>query len=249
MLLTTGCAGRGVAGSGLHGSDSNMERQGRAGGAAAGPARERKARGRRALTTAQRVDRVADRAVINEYMEELMKVRRILQKVRLEHALLEAYQADGWCSASREKVKPVAEIARARAKLVQYKADLKECIKAMDESGGDRSIDLAHYDSDGELGEEHIFCGKCGIYESWDENDIILCDGNCHRAYHQLCVRPPIDLDAIGEGEPWLCPACDAKASDVGNCTPVPSLPATGALGESEGRGRFDSDREPSSYS
>jgi len=170
-----------------------------------------KARGRRALTTAQREVRVADRAVLNEYMAELVKVRKVLQKVRMENALLEAYQADGWCSASREKVKPVAEIARARAKIQQYKAELKKSIQTMDESGGDQPIDHAHYDSDGELGEEHIFCSKCGEYESCDDNDIILCDGNCRRAYHQKCVMPPIDLDAIAEDEPWLCPACDAK--------------------------------------
>mmetsp|Transcript_1674 Transcript_1674/g.4824 ORF Transcript_1674/g.4824 Transcript_1674/m.4824 type:complete len:336 (+) Transcript_1674:180-1187(+) len=87
----------------------------------------------------------------------------------------------------------------------------RSSLQTMDESGGDQPIDHAHYDSDGELGEEHIFCSKCGEYESCDDNDIILCDGNCRRAYHQKCVMPPIDLDAIAEDEPWLCPACDAK--------------------------------------
>lgn len=112
----------------------------------------------------------------------------------------------------------------------------------MDESGGDKAIAESAYDSDGELGEEHIFCAKCGDFEarcfphllpdalikpswwpvspcpaaSWmgsavlatvqgqapgpsggmvaevnltfalllqstDDNDILLCDGNCSR--------------------------------------------------------------------
>lgn len=31
--------------------------------------------------------------------------------------------------------------------------------------GGDTAIDIAHYDSDGGLAEEHIFCAKCRMYE------------------------------------------------------------------------------------
>ena len=43
------------------------------------------------------------------------------------------------------------------------------------------------------------------------ENDIILCDGPCNRAYHFACVRPPITEADISEEEGWLCPACDTK--------------------------------------
>ena len=45
------------------------------------------------------------------------------------------------------------------------------------------------------------------------ENDIILCDGNCRRAYHEKCLEPPQDITSLPEDEGWLCPACDAKAS------------------------------------
>lgn len=49
------------------------------------------------------------------------------------------------------------------------------------------------------------------------DNDIILCDGECNRAYHFLCVDPPVDPSALGEDEDatWYCPACAAK---VGSC-------------------------------
>lgn len=48
------------------------------------------------------------------------------------------------------------------------------------------------------------------------ENDIILCDGNCCRAYHEKCLEPPQDITSLPEDEGWLCPACDAKASPSG---------------------------------
>lgn len=48
---------------------------------------------------------------------------------------------------------------------------------------------------------------------AWQENDIILCDGNCRRAYHEKCLDPPLIASALPEDEGWLCPACDAKVS------------------------------------
>ena len=43
------------------------------------------------------------------------------------------------------------------------------------------------------------------------DNDIILCDGMCNRAYHVRCLVPPVDPEALPEDEGWLCPACDRK--------------------------------------
>jgi hypothetical protein len=56
------------------------------------------------------------------------------------------------------------------------------------------------------------------------ENDIILCDGDCRRAYHERCLDPPIDASALPEDEGWLCPACDAKVGHHTSCV----LPARG---------------------
>jgi hypothetical protein len=44
----------------------------------------------------------------------LNRLRSQLSRLRHEQALVEAYAADGWRGASREKVKPVAEIKRAK---------------------------------------------------------------------------------------------------------------------------------------
>ena len=44
------------------------------------------------------------------------------------------------------------------------------------------------------------------------DNDIILCDGPCNRAYHTQCLVPPVNAEELPEDEGWLCPACDRKA-------------------------------------
>lgn len=64
----------------------------------------------------------------------------------------------------------------------------------------------------GELDAEDVFCSACGHAEATDENDILLCDGFCERAYHQRCVVPPVATEDIPPGdEGWLCPLCDAR--------------------------------------
>ena len=45
------------------------------------------------------------------------------------------------------------------------------------------------------------------------ENDIILCDGMCNRAYHVRCLVPPVNPEELPEDEGWLCPACDRKVT------------------------------------
>ena len=40
-----------------------------------------------------------------------------------------------------------------------------------------------------------IFCAKCKVQDSGENNDIILCDGFCDRAFHQMCLVPPLETD------------------------------------------------------
>jgi len=62
-----------------------------------------------------------------------------------------------------------------------------------------------------------IFCACCLSAEADDDNDIVLCDGDCSRAYHLRCLQPPLTLADLpaDEEEGWLCPACDAKVDAV----------------------------------
>ena len=45
------------------------------------------------------------------------------------------------------------------------------------------------------------------------DNDIVLCDGDCNRGYHEQCLQPRIHAGQLPEDEGWLCPACDAKVT------------------------------------
>lgn len=56
------------------------------------------------------------------------------------------------------------------------------------------------------------------VHELVQDNDIILCDGDCHRAYHEKCVEPPLNASTLPEDEGWLCPACDAKVCPLSSC-------------------------------
>ena len=82
--------------------------------------------------------------------------------------MVEAYAADGWRGAAREKVKPVAEIKRAKEQIQRCKEVIRDCVRVCDEAEGDTSIPAELFDSDGELDLDHIFCAKCKGNESTD---------------------------------------------------------------------------------
>lgn len=137
---------------------------------------------------------------------------------RQEQALIEAYEAEGWRGAAREKVRPVQEILRAKAQVRSSVAILRDCLRVCDEAEGDRAIPAELFDADGELDQRHIFCAKCGRNDATDDNDIVLCDGPCNRAYHCTCLVPPLDINLLNEDEGWLCPACDHKVRGFLGC-------------------------------
>jgi hypothetical protein len=71
------------------------------------------------------------------------------------------------------------------------------------------------FDSDGEVDVAHIFCAKCRRGSSSDDNDLVLCDGPCNRAFHECCLNPRLVAADLPEDEGWLCPSCDAKVGEV----------------------------------
>ena len=127
--------------------------------------------------------------------------------------MLMAYDAEGWKGASREKLKPHAELTKARDTITRCLQIMRDCVKICDEAGGDKAIPRECFDEEGEVDCNDIFCGRCRESDSTDDNDIIMCDGMCDRAYHMKCVFPPLDASILEDDseEGWLCPACDRK--------------------------------------
>ncbi|KAF8053149.1 hypothetical protein N665_1458s0007 [Sinapis alba] len=65
---------------------------------------------------------------------------------------------------------------------------------------------------DGSIHHDHIFCAECNSREASLDNDIILCDGTCNRAFHQKCLDPPLETESIPPGDQgWFCKFCDCK--------------------------------------
>lgn len=68
----------------------------------------------------------------------------------------------------------------------------------------------------GETDAADIFCSACGMADDRSDDDILLCDGFCDRAYHQSCVVPVVKTEDIPpEDEGWLCPRCDARVDVI----------------------------------
>ena len=130
-------------------------------------------------------------------------------------ALIDAYVFDGWRGASKDKLKPTAELSRAREKIFNCKLKIRELFKGLELDPNEREITTVE-DEFGEVDVEDIFCSKCALADDRDDDDILLCDGFCDRAYHQSCVVPPVaNEDIPPDDEGWLCPLCDARVDVI----------------------------------
>jgi hypothetical protein len=149
----------------------------------------------------------------NEYDRALGTFKGQISRFRQEQQMIMTYNADGWKGASKEKLKPHGELTKARETIARCLKVMRECVKICDEAGGDLAIPPESFDEEGEIDANNIFCGRCRTNDSTDDNDIIMCDGMCDRAYHMKCVFPPLDASILEDDaeEGWLCPACDRK--------------------------------------
>ena len=76
----------------------------------------------------------------------------------------------------------------------------------------DTHVPLKDIDEDG-IKEENIFCAKCLKSAVSPGNDIILCDGVCSRAYHQLCDERKLQNKDIPPGDnDWFCLQCEVSS-------------------------------------
>ncbi|MCO5599593.1 hypothetical protein L7F22_053699 [Adiantum nelumboides] len=141
-----------------------------------------------------------------------MRVKYLMNIIMRERSLLDAYSADGWKGQSAEKIRPEQELKRAETQILQSKIKIRQELEKLHLLSFQGSIQESAFDDDGQIYFDDIFCAICKAKEVYPENDIILCDGACNRAFHQFCLDPPLRTEDIPPGDDgWLCPVCDSK--------------------------------------
>ncbi|XWS71000.1 hypothetical protein CRYUN_Cryun03dG0099200 [Craigia yunnanensis] len=132
--------------------------------------------------------------------------------MKLEQNLIDAYSGEGWKGQSREKIKPEKELQRAKKQILKCKLGIREAICQLASLSSVGSIEGSVIAPDGSVYHEHIFCAKCMLRDAFPDNDIVLCDGTCNRAFHQKCLDPPLDTENIPPGDQgWFCKFCECK--------------------------------------
>ena len=153
-----------------------------------------------------------DELVSSRAVREVSSAHTIAVCIHSEHqSLLDAYADDGWRGRGRARPKPQGELARAREKIFSAKLKIREMFETLEFDPREREITTVE-DELGETDAADIFCSACGMADDRSDDDILLCDGFCDRAYHQSCVVPVVKTEDIPpEDEGWLCPRCDAR--------------------------------------
>lgn len=141
-----------------------------------------------------------------------MRVRYFMNIIMREQSLIDAYSADGWKGQSLEKIRPEQELKRAETRILQSKIKIRQELEQLHTLSLQGSIQDSAFEPDGQIYFDDIFCAICKSKEVLPDNDIILCDGACNRAFHQFCLDPPLRTEDIPPGDDgWLCPVCDSK--------------------------------------
>ncbi|KAF4392790.1 hypothetical protein F8388_010813 [Cannabis sativa] len=144
----------------------------------------------------------------NEELDEASRLQRrtryLLNQMKLEQNLIDAYSGEGWKGQSRERIKPENDFKGAREnQILKYKLGIRDAIRQWDSLSSCRDV-LHLY----ELGSGNL----CKLREAFPDNDIILCDGTCNSAFHQKCLDPPLDTESIPPGDQgWFCRFCECR--------------------------------------
>lgn len=122
-------------------------------------------------------------------------------------------------SAKGQKIRPEGELASYKAKYRAAKAEIASVLKECAELHGDvrwGREGAAAEEDEASIDVEEVACSICGVFESYDENDIVMCDRTgCFRAFHVLCTDPPMKPEDLGgPDDDWFCHQCNC----IDNC-------------------------------
>ncbi|XP_018472029.2 pathogenesis-related homeodomain protein [Raphanus sativus] len=149
---------------------------------------------------------------VDEALRLQRRTRYLLIKMKMQQNLIDAYAAEGWKGQSREKIRPDKELERAGKEILNCKLGLRDAVRQLDVLSSVGSMEEKVMAPDGSIHHDHIFCAECNSREAFPDNDIILCDGTCNRAFHQKCLDPPLETESIPPGDQgWFCKFCDCK--------------------------------------
>lgn len=144
----------------------------KASAAAADENNNKKNKAAAAAAAADAADKREERNMKSEYAHLITRARSAISRWRRESTLVETFEADaarGAGGGGGRRVRLGAEVERARAACDKAKATLVECVRVLEEAGGDARIPEDKFDPEtGEVGEADVFCGKCGDFESSD---------------------------------------------------------------------------------
>lgn len=156
------------------------------------------------------------------------RVKSRLSNISLDEAMIEAYTAEGWKGARAcwSKVGlSDSELKLAQGRIMKAKAQILQVLLDI-ESRIHRDIpgvplikdvdDPNHNAEDSDIELHDIKCAVCKSEEDAEDNDILLCDGVCGRAFHQKCHDPLIS-ELPEDDEDWLCLFCQTKENVMGS--------------------------------
>ncbi|KAI3990302.1 hypothetical protein MKX01_037641 [Papaver californicum] len=157
-------------------------------------------------------NRIKDNREQDETVRLQRRTKYLIIKMKLEQNLIDAYSGEGWKGQSREKIKPVRELQRAKKQILKCKLGIRDAIHQLHLLGSKGCIEQSALAPDGSVFHEHIICAKCKLREAFPDNDIILCDGTCDCAFHQKCLDPPLATQNIPpDDQGWFCKFCECK--------------------------------------
>lgn len=167
--------------------------------------------------------------LVKQWSTIFNRVKSQLSKVKFAHTFIATYENGTWSGnptrREHSKFLPRAQLDHHRRQILKSMVKIRAQVRNLSNIYAELStearstaqlnkyrvkdvvVDEAH--SNGWVDVEGSYCCLCESKEVSTDNDILLCDGPCQRAYHQMCVSPPVKSSDIPPGDDdWYCPQC-----------------------------------------